>query len=57
MHRVGHDAVPVYTAALASRLPYHVVLDRDAIWSRWPIRDAATLDLGEGWTVEEAVTA
>ncbi|HEY4027439.1 MAG TPA: endonuclease/exonuclease/phosphatase family protein [Candidatus Dormibacteraeota bacterium] len=50
LQEVQPDAVPVYAGAFQDRLPYHVVLDRDAIWSRWPIRDAATLDLGEGWT-------
>lgn len=58
LQEVAPSAAPVYAVALTSLLPYHVVLDRDAVWSRWPIRDATTLDLGDDWTgVHRAVIA
>ncbi|MFJ8646474.1 endonuclease/exonuclease/phosphatase family protein [Streptomyces sp. NPDC093546] len=42
--------VPVYEAALADRYPYHSVQGTVGLWSTYPLKDSAPVDIRLGWT-------
>ncbi|MFE9427990.1 endonuclease/exonuclease/phosphatase family protein [Kitasatospora sp. NPDC006697] len=43
-------ALPVYTAGLAAKYPYHVVEGTVGLWSAYPVGDTRVVDIKIGWT-------
>ncbi|SDT40160.1 endonuclease/exonuclease/phosphatase family protein [Actinoplanes derwentensis] len=45
LEEVTPEALPVYAAAFTGHLPHHVAYGTVALWSRYPLTEAATLDI------------
>ncbi|MFI9272554.1 endonuclease/exonuclease/phosphatase family protein [Kitasatospora sp. NPDC052896] len=44
------QALPVYTAGLATAYPYHVVEGTVGLWSKYPLSGTRVVDIRIGWT-------
>lgn len=44
------EAVPAYRRALAGTYPFHTVQGTVGLWSKYPLRDSAPVDIKLGWT-------
>ncbi|MFH8367420.1 endonuclease/exonuclease/phosphatase family protein [Streptomyces sp. NPDC018031] len=44
------EAVPAYRKALADAYPFHTVQGTVGLWSKYPLRDSAPVDIKLGWT-------
>jgi vancomycin resistance protein VanJ len=50
LEELTSSALPVYTAGLAAKYPYHVVQGTVGLWSGYPISGTTVVDIRIGWT-------
>lgn len=50
LQELPEEQVATYEEALADRYPYHSVQGTVGLWSRFPIGDSESVDIGLGWT-------
>ncbi|MFH8408823.1 endonuclease/exonuclease/phosphatase family protein [Streptomyces sp. NPDC018019] len=49
LEKVPASAMPAYERALSAAYPHHVTANTLGLWSRYPVRGSASLDLGGAW--------
>ncbi|GAB2594692.1 endonuclease/exonuclease/phosphatase family protein [Streptomyces capparidis] len=49
LEELSEEARPVYEKALAEKYPYSVQRGTVGLWSRYPVSDGRTVDIGIGW--------
>ncbi|WP_373286940.1 endonuclease/exonuclease/phosphatase family protein [Wenjunlia tyrosinilytica] len=50
LEELTEQAKPVYTKALAAKYKYHVDRGTVGLWSRYPVTEQKSVDVGLGWT-------
>ncbi|MBH5334536.1 endonuclease/exonuclease/phosphatase family protein [Streptomyces pactum] len=50
LEELTDEAAPAYRKALAGRYPFHTVQGTVGLWSRYPLRNSAPVDIKLGWT-------